>query len=708
MKTDGQLMVRWAPLLALTAMLAACGGPVTPDPATTPAPAEPADRQTTCADSAIRLPDLGPGVHGAIVADTLHMGGATAPATCMEPANQSLLAGLPTPDGRTEQAQQSQSRYYLIVIRYPGGNRLYVLSRRPDGTSCVVDTNDQCIARVTDLPDDFELQDLPDDVRPTIPAGRPAPPTVDPPPGDDTPPAPGPAPGDDTPPAPGPLPGDGAPAPEPGTPPGSAGTPQPSTGATGVAVSGPLLSWAAASRALSYDLYWGTTTEWGTPINTSSTFVTIALTASLEHETLYYWRVDAKNEAGTTRGNVWSFTTVAAPATRPPPAASPPNAVWFPSPASGATNQNPDSVSLLWEPGESGGRGGARTASYDVYYGTTQNLAADADLDTPIRTTRLTVDLEQLAAGTTYYWRVDAKNAAGTTEGPVWSFTTRTAPAPPPAEETPPATGPRPGTASNPQPSDGATGVTIFGPWLNWVAPPPHASRFGLYVGTSQDLAVDKLIHSIEFLTDGLYFRKEDTERRLHIPWFKLVNGTTYYWRVDRWNENGITRGPAWSFTTAEATGERPGVSSNPQPSDGATGVIPSGRHPEGFGRDGRGQTLHVTWDPAPRRGAVLGYQVHVGTSRDLSSGTVSSSPFSGGICGQSCSEIYRGKGTSWIFAEELSYGTTYYWRVDAKNENGFTRGNVWSFTTCATKPHVRADGVRSCPRVETGGDSED
>ena len=210
MKATIRLWTRWAPLLAITATLAACGAavatdPATTEPATTPAPAEPAGRQATCADSAIRLPDLGPGVHGAIVSDTLHMGGATAPATCMEPANQSLAAGLPTPDGRTEQAQQAQSRYYLIVINYPGGNRLYVVSRRPDGTSCVVDTNDQCIARVTDLPDDFELEDLPDDVRPTIPAGRPAPPAVD------TPPAPGPAPGDDTPPAPGPAPGDDTP-----------------------------------------------------------------------------------------------------------------------------------------------------------------------------------------------------------------------------------------------------------------------------------------------------------------------------------------------------------------------------------------------------------------------------------------------------------------------------------------------------------------
>ena len=70
------------------------------------------------------------------------MGGETAPATCSAPANQ--------------------NQYYLIVINYPGGNRLYVVSRRSGGTMCVVDTNDRCIAQVTDLPDDFDLEELPE------------------------------------------------------------------------------------------------------------------------------------------------------------------------------------------------------------------------------------------------------------------------------------------------------------------------------------------------------------------------------------------------------------------------------------------------------------------------------------------------------------------------------------------------------------------
>ena len=411
---------RWAPLLALTAILAACGAAVTSEPAAAPAPAPaaPADRQATCDDSAIRLLDRGAGVHGAIVADTLHMGGAEAPATCLEAVNQSLAAGLPMPAGRTEQAQQS--RYYLIVINYPGGNRLYVLTRRADGTTCVVDTNDRCIAQVTDLPDDFDLKDLPDDVAPTIPAGRPTSPAVDPPPGgDDAPPTVSPPPGgDDAPPAPS----------------GAASDPQPRHGATGVGKN-PLLSWTAAPRALSYDFYLGATkelnaeelnadpdlgrhTSW--PINTLSTSYRIASVGDLQPETLYYWRVDAKTEAGVIRGNVWSFTT----------------------------------------------------------------------------------------------------------KSPV-------------------------GTASNPQPSDGATGVTVAKPLLSWAAA-PHARRYRVIWTTRKVSAENRYTvgstGSIYFTSSFRWFPYLDT----------LAYGQTYYWWVEAYNDFGRTLSDVWSFTTAPQTPEAP------------------------------------------------------------------------------------------------------------------------------------------------------
>ena len=313
--------MRWAPLLGLAGILASCqpavtgpaGGAASPDPAPAGQP-EPAAPQATCGDLAIRLLERGAGIHGAIVADVLHMGGAAAPVTCAEPANLSLLARLSIPDDYTAQVQQSQ--YYLIVIRYPGGNRLYVISRRSDGTSCVVDTNDRCIAQVTELPDGFDLDDLPEDVAPTIPAGRPAPATPD------------------------------EPATPPATAPAAAADPQPRDGATGVAVETLLLSWSAADRAASYEVYWGrekhlaADADLGTPLATTSTATTIRRPAL---GTTYYWRVDAKNDQGTTTGSVWSFKTtdqaappppgggytppvVSPPPAEPPPAEEPPPA----------------------------------------------------------------------------------------------------------------------------------------------------------------------------------------------------------------------------------------------------------------------------------------------------------------------------------------------------------------------------------------------
>ena len=69
-------------------------------------------------------------------------------------------------------------------------------------------------------------------------------------------------------------------------------------------------------------------------------------------------------------------------------------------------------ATLLWSDG--GGSG-----SYDVYFGTDA-----ANLPLKINQTGTTYDPGTLAYDTTYYWRVDARNAAGVTTGDTWSFTT--------------------------------------------------------------------------------------------------------------------------------------------------------------------------------------------------------------------------------------------------------------------------------------------
>ncbi|MEM1041117.1 MAG: LamG-like jellyroll fold domain-containing protein [Bacteroidota bacterium] len=83
-----------------------------------------------------------------------------------------------------------------------------------------------------------------------------------------------------------------------------------------------------------------------------------------------------------------------------------------PNPADGAANV-PTNTRLAWTPG-----GGA--VSHVVYFGTTSTPPQVAETDDPL------YDPGPLDPETTYFWRADEVNPAGTTEGPVWSFTTGT------------------------------------------------------------------------------------------------------------------------------------------------------------------------------------------------------------------------------------------------------------------------------------------
>ncbi len=89
-----------------------------------------------------------------------------------------------------------------------------------------------------------------------------------------------------------------------------------------------------------------------------------------------------------------------------------PEAVSDPRPADGAAGVAVDAV-LRWTKN-------ARTTSFDVYVGTDRNLSA-ADFQGNVAQATFAPDL---APGSKYYWRIDARGAGGVTTGPVWLFTT--------------------------------------------------------------------------------------------------------------------------------------------------------------------------------------------------------------------------------------------------------------------------------------------
>ncbi|HEY6191176.1 MAG TPA: YCF48-related protein [Bacteroidota bacterium] len=154
--------------------------------------------------------------------------------------------------------------------------------------------------------------------------------------------------------------------------------------------------------------------EWGT----SSTLSTFASTSAqsvgsgtsdspvsanltgLSVNTTYYFRVAGQNSGGTQKDAILSFTTLDAPPAAPSPS----------SPANGATGLA-TSPTLSWA--ASAGASSYRCQlSTDPAFGTMteddSNLTATSDVVGP------------LAFNTTYYWRVNATNGAGTSS---WSLT---------------------------------------------------------------------------------------------------------------------------------------------------------------------------------------------------------------------------------------------------------------------------------------------
>ena len=126
-----------------------------------------------------------------------------------------------------------------------------------------------------------------------------------------------------------------------------------------------------------------------------------------------------------------------------------------------------------------------------------------------------------LLADTTYYWRIDEVEPDGTTihTGNVWSFTTA------------------PSTAWNASPADGARFIDLDAEF-SWSA------------------GVNTITHDVYFGTDGTAVAagtggtfKGNQPDTTFVPG-TLARTTTYYWRIDEVEADGITKhtGPVWSF----------------------------------------------------------------------------------------------------------------------------------------------------------------
>jgi hypothetical protein len=133
----------------------------------------------------------------------------------------------------------------------------------------------------------------------------------------------------------------------------------------------------------------------------ATTFTNTGLAAS----TTYTYRVRASNSGGFS-----PYTSTASAATSAPPAPTTPSVPSSPSPADASTNVNVD-ADLTW--------GSSGATSYDVYWGPGSSPGFYQTVTSP------SVALGRLSAGTTYSWRVVARNGSLSASSPTWSFTTK-------------------------------------------------------------------------------------------------------------------------------------------------------------------------------------------------------------------------------------------------------------------------------------------
>lgn len=237
----------------------------------------------------------------------------------------------------------------------------------------------------------------------------------------------------------------------------------------------------------------------------------------------------------------------------------PPSRAHTPVPKSGTSNVH-TSLNLTWT-------SEYKTNSHDVYFGTTNPPPFAGNMDSGIFNPGV------LQASTKYYWRIDEKNANGTTTGDTWSFTTEVMSA---------------GQTMNPFPGFNATFVSK-NTLLKWDKS-ANASYYKLFLGKGS-------LKYIEDLTSEEYKTS------------KLKSNTVYFWRVDAVNaQDLITVGSPWIFTTgygniapeAVITASSVYDSSQFNPGNVADGLSQIGNIGEWRSDNETNPWLELKWDNSP------------------------------------------------------------------------------------------------------------
>ncbi|MBU6240548.1 MAG: hypothetical protein KJS66_02045 [Acidobacteria bacterium] len=334
---------------------------------------------------------------------------------------------------------------------------------------------------------------------------------------------------------------------------------------------------------------------------------TTSLTSLLAGVT-YYYRLDATNSVGSTSGEIKSFTTKGAVPTVTTGAATPETTS---ASLAAEVNANEVDATVSFEYGTSATLAGAETA-------------AVASTVTGATATAVSVSISKLSPGTSYYFRVVAVNAVGTSRGDIKSFTTKGA--------VPSVT----------------TGSAVAEPFSATLAADVNANEVDATVsfeyGTSATLAGADTAAVAAAVTGT-------TAKSVSAALSKLSPGTTYYFRVVAVNAVGTSRGDIKSFTTK---GAKPTVTTG-SATRGTSGMTVNGKV------NARDLETSVRFEYG-LDAKLIGAQQTVARTQTGGDEADVSAVISG-----------------------LSENTTYYYRIVASNVVGTVEGEIRSFTT--TRP---------------------
>ncbi len=302
----------------------------------------------------------------------------------------------------------------------------------------------------------------------------------------------------------------------------------PVNGSSSVAQSGSL-SWQSVSSATKYCVQLSLSTSFTTTVVDQETSSLNVSYSGLSAQTVYYWRVKAK-DGGTESAwsSVWHFTTGGTGATLAAPILS--------SPSNGGSGVG-QSGSLSWQSVSS-------ATKYCV------QLSLSTTFTTTVldqETTSLSVSYSGLSAQSVYYWRVKAKD--GGTESAwssVWQFTTG-------------GTGATLAAPILSSPSNGSSGVSQSGSlsWQSVSSATKYCVQLSLTSGFTA-VVLDRETSSLSVLYSG------------------LVGHHNHYWRVKA--KDGSTESAwssVWQFSTSSGATLAAPIQSTP--ANGSSGVGQSG-----------------------------------------------------------------------------------------------------------------------------------